>query len=233
MVLTCVSAYFPVKSKHQNNVYLNWFENTLSINCPYIFFTTKSEVELIKFFRKGLPTYFVECEIEDFYAYKYKDRMTTHDSHCPSVELNLIWNEKIFMVQKASEINPFNSVWFHWIDAGTCAYRDVNPTDKEFPNKNFLETLPKDKFIFSSSLGYIESRINATDYYHYVAATAFLLHKTFIDKYVETYKDYMEKLIDKNNIWSEQVIFTHIFKDRPELYFKLCDGYGEVTKLLY
>jgi hypothetical protein len=43
----------------------------------------------------------------------------------------------------------------------------------------------------------------------------------------------LEKLLDKNNIWTEQVLLTHIYKDNPNLFFKLCDGYGEIVKYLF
>ena len=229
MELTCVSCYFPVKNKH-NDKYLDWFKNTLSINCPYVFFTNK--IDIIKQFRKDLPTYYIECEIEDFYTYKYKDKMLTHPVHCPSVELNLIWNEKIFMIQKAYEINPFHSNWFKWIDAGLCIYRDISPPNKPFPNTDILQNLPTDKFIYSSSTKYNEKSVTNNNYYHHISGT-FILHKNIINKYSTIYKDYLEKKIDKINIWTEQVIYTHIYKDFPDLYFKLCDGYGEITKVLF
>ncbi len=44
--------------------------------------------------------------------------MKTDSTHCPSVELNLIWNEKIFMLQKAYKLNIYNSDYFMWIDVG-------------------------------------------------------------------------------------------------------------------
>ena len=74
MSLTCVSCYFHVKSKFNNNVYLEWFENTLSINCPYVFFT--NDIELIKKYRKDLPTYYIECKIEDFNTYMQQFAIT-------------------------------------------------------------------------------------------------------------------------------------------------------------
>ena len=37
---TCVSAYWNVKNKHDNSYY-NWFNNTLKIDCPYVFFSDK------------------------------------------------------------------------------------------------------------------------------------------------------------------------------------------------
>lgn len=231
MSLTCVSSYFKVKNKHGNE-YNNWFENTLSINCPYVFFSNKESIEIIKPFRKNLPTYYIEIEIEDFYAFKYKNSITIHPRHCPSIELNLIWHEKIFMIQKASILNPFNSDWFKWIDSGICTYRYTKPPTIPFPDIDKLHKLPTDKFIYSSSEIYNKNLVTNTNYYHHVSGT-FILHKKIIDKFVDIYKCYLEKLIDKKNIWTEQVIFTHIYKDHPEIFFKLCDGYGEIIKVLF
>jgi len=36
-----------------------------------------------------------------------------------------------------------------------------------------------------------------------------------------------------NLFMTEQVILTYIYKDRPELFYKLADGYCEVIKYLY
>jgi hypothetical protein len=232
MSLTCVSCYFPVKNKHGDN-YLNWFRHTLSINCPYVFFTDKNTIDLIKSFRKDLPTYYIECSIEEFYTYKYKDKMITHPLHCPSVEVNLIWLEKIFMMKKASELNPFNSDWFKWIDAGICVYRERDTIKKDFSYIEKLNCLPKDKFIFSESeIPYNELLYTKTNYWHYISGT-YILHKNFINTYTDIYKTYLDKLIDKNNIWTEQVIYTHIYMDHKELYFKLCSGYGEISLYLF
>jgi hypothetical protein len=230
--LTCVSGYFPVKNKH-NNQYLEWFETTLDINCPYVFFTNRECVDMIKKFRKNYPTYFIICDIADFEVYKFKDRMISDPTHCPSVELNLIWNEKIFMVQKAFKINPFNSEFFMWIDSGICIYRNEKPPQTIFPDKNKLDTLPKDKFIFCSSKDYYnEFLVQNTNYYHYISGT-FIMHKTCIDNFSYIYMTYMDTLVDKNNIWTEQVILTHIYKYNPTFFYKLRDGYGEIVKYLF
>ena len=231
-MLTCVSAYFHVKNKHADK-YLDWFENTLSINCPYVFFTNSKSIDIIKKYRKGLPTYYIECDIEDFFTYKYRNKMITHQTHCPSIELNLIWNEKIFMIQKAYEINPFNSEWFQWIDAGICNYRDKKPPNISFPNINKLNLLPKNKFIYSSSCGYIKNLVTKTNYYHHISGTTYLIHKSLINTFVNIYQLYLENLVDKNNIWTDQLLLTHIYKDNPNLFFKLCDGYGVIVDYLF
>ena len=235
MSLTCVSCYYQVRNKHDVK-YNNWFKNTLAINCPYVFFTNKDSIETIKSFRKDLPTYYIECDIEDFKTYNHKDKMITESTHCPSIELNLIWNEKIFMIQKAYELNPFNSDWFKWIDAGICIYRNSEPPNCLFPfNENKLNNLPKDKFIYSSSESeyYNNDLVSITNYYHHISGTSYILHKECINKFVLLYITYLDKLIDKNNIWTDQVVLTHIYKENPDIFFKLTDGYGEITRYLY
>jgi hypothetical protein len=230
---TCVSGYWPVKNKHDSK-YNDWFKNTLAVNCPYVFFSNKEGIEFIKHFRKDLPTHYIELEIKDFETYKYKYMLKTHPDHCPSVELNLIWHEKLFLVKRASELNPFNSEWFHWIDAGQCVYRNEIPPSSVFPNPEKIDKLPKDKFIYSSSDPYNEYKVSKTNYYHHVAGTSYLLHKTLINKFLLIYKEYLEKYLDYTNVlYNDQVILTHIYKDNKNLFHKLCDGYGEVTRSLY
>jgi hypothetical protein len=229
---TCVSGYWIVKNKHDYK-YNDWFKNTLSINCPYVFFSNKEGIEFIRQFRKDLPTHFVELEITDFECYKYKDILKTHPEHCPSAELNLIWHEKLFLVKRASELNPFNSEWFHWIDAGHCIYRDETPPLSVFPNPGKIDKLPKDKFIYSSSDPYYEHKVSKTDYYHHIAGTSYLLHKSLINKFLLIYKEYLEKLSYSNSVITDQIVLTHIYKDNKDLFHKLCEGYGEITRYLF
>jgi len=232
MSTTCVSCYYKIKNKHGDK-YNNWFNNTLAINCPYVIFSNKEGIEIIKQYRSSYPTYYVELEIEDFYTYKYKDRFRTHPQHCPSVELNLVWNEKIFMLEKAYLLNPFNSIWFKWIDAGISIYRNLYPPQTVFPNLDKLSNLPHDKFIYSSSSSkpYDEGLVKQNNYYHTISGT-YIIHKNIINQFVTIYKIYLDKLLDNNNIWTDQVVLTHIYKDNPNLFFKLCHGYGGITRYL-
>ena len=231
--LTCVSSYYEVTNKHGDK-FKKWFDTTLQINCPYIIFTTENLVDMLKSYRVGFPTVFIVCNIEDFYTYQFKDRMLIDKYHCPSVELNLIWNEKIYMIQKAMYMNPFNSDWFKWIDSGICTYRKQPPPTKRFPNISTLQLLPTDKFIFSSSDSpqYIANRVKPQNYYHHISGT-YVLHKNMIDLFTKLYSTYMQSLVYKNNFWTDQVILTHIYKDHPEMFYKLCDGYGTIVEYLY
>jgi len=241
---TCVSGFWQVTNKHGNK-FLEWFKTSLAINCPYVFFSNKEGIALIKLFRKNLPTYYIECNLEDFYTYQYKDKMAVHLTHCPSKELNLIWNEKLILMEKAKNINPFNSEFFCWVDAGICTYRTIMPPQEPFPNIEKLNRLPKDKFIYSASTEWNPKEVSTANYYHHISGT-YILHKDIITVFTDMYKLYLDKIfnsinevninevnISKMNIWTDQVILTHIFKAYPHKFYKLCDGYGSIFKMLY
>lgn len=229
--LTCVSGYWKINNKHDNK-YDEWFYKTLKIKAPYIFFTNKENIPFIKKYRGNLPTYYVIINITDFITYKFRNKIKTDQMHCPSIELNLIWNEKIFLLARAHKLNPYNSDFFCWVDAGIYIYRDQYPSKKIFPNLYKLSKLPTNKFIYSSSTNYEHNNVRNDNYYHHIAATAFILHKSIIKNFSKLYYIYLVKLLDLNNIWTEQVILTHIYKDYPHLFYKLCHGYGDIIKSL-
>ena len=232
--LTIVSGYWKIKNKHGNN-FDNWFDNSLKINCPYVFFGDAESIAMIKPHRVNLKTHYIECSISDFYTYKYYNTIKTDPRHCPSVELNLIWNEKLFLMQKAMELNPFQSEYFAWVDAGICTYRYTRPPIKEFPDLVKLNILPKNKFIFTSSASHIfnPKSVSPNNYYHYISGT-FILHRDFINEYIKIFKNYLDKyLTTPSNIYTDQVINTYIYKDHQEMFYKIGDGYGVIMELLY
>jgi len=232
--LTIVSGFWRVTNKH-NNKFDDWFSKTLKINCPYIFFGNKESIDIVKEHRESLPTQYIHCEISDFYTYKYINYIETHPVHCPSKELNLIWNEKLFLLKYASELNCFNTDYFAWVDSGICIYRDNMPPTDPFPNLDKLMALPKDKFIFTSSNDVFDNRYVCNSiYYHYISAGIFIMHKSFINDFVSLYKQFIDELLPtKNWIYTEQVILTHMFCFFPHLFHKMTDGYGNIIPLLY
>ena len=44
---------------------------------------------------------------------------------------------------------------------------------------------------------------------------------------------YLDKLTIHKNIWTDQLILSHIYKDREDLFHKLCNGYGNLIPRLY
>ena len=233
--LTVVSGYWVIKNKHDDE-YLKWFKNTLAIQCPYVFFGNKESIKIAKRFRPApqFVTHYVVYNITEFETYKYKDRMITDPRHCPSQELNLVWNEKIFMIAKVKALNPFKSEFFAWIDAGISEYRDRPPPPSPFPNRGRLASLPKDRLLYNATQnGPFNPALLDMPNYHYVAGTAFLLHVSLVDRMVELYRATIDRVLSTNKLYSDQMIFSHILKDHPQLF--CCAGYyyGKLVPLLY
>lgn len=237
MLLTIVSGYWNVKgAKHTIETFHKWFKNTLLINCPYVFFGDKEAIDYVKKIRINLPTTYVEMEMTEFETYQYKNNLIEHSVHCPCKELLLIWNEKIFLLHKAKKINPYNSDFFMWVDAGVCIYRSTPPPSVPFPDNEKLHSLPKNKFIFTSSdfPWFQPERVHDNHYYHFIAGTSYMIHINFIDDFTELYRQYCRKYLSQYNwINSDQKILTHIYNDFPELFHQIGHGYGEILNLLY
>ena len=237
-MLTVVSGFWNVKSKRNTNsdTYLKWFQNSLLINCPYVFYGTADIIQIVKEIRKDLPTYYVELEIKDFNTYKYYDDVQTDPVHAPSKELQLIWLEKLFLVQKTMHLNPFSSTHFMWIDSGICIYRDIKPPEISFPNKEKLLALPKNKFGFCSSEYpfFLRDQVVEGNYYHYFSMGSFVLHTDMIDDFIKLYIEYLDKLLPKRHFsFTEQVVLTFIYRDHEKLFHKISDGYGSAIGALY
>lgn len=232
--LTIVSGYWIVTNKHGDK-FLEWFEKSLKINCPYVFFGTKETIAIVKEHRGLLPTHYIELELSDFYTQRYCKDFQTDPTHCPSKELNMIWNEKLFLMQKAAHLNPFKSEFFAWVDAGITNYRNKTPPTTVFPDPAKLKTLPKDKLIFTASgpAKFKAEQVSPTTYYHFVSGT-FMLHKAYIDSFVEKYSQYLDKYVPmKTTVFTEQVILTYMYKDNPVWFHILGYGYGYLLALLY
>lgn len=234
--LTFVSGFWIIQNKHDDKYY-DWFERTLQINCPYVFFGNEKSIEIVKKYRKDLPTHYILLEIKDFYTYKFYNNIQTHSFHCPSKELNLIWNEKVFLMKKAMDLNIFNSEFYGWVDAGLCIYRDNSsiPPKTIYPNADKLMKLPKNKFIFSSSVTkiFIPQFLNSLDYYHYISGSSYIIHKSFINIFLHIYKSYLDFYLPKNEWkYTDQKILTYIYARAPKLFYKLADGYGNIIPML-
>ena len=233
--LTIVSGFWNIKSKHKESDFRSWFWTSLRINCPYIIFGDKESLSIIYPYRNGLPTQVVELAIEDFYTYQYKDTIGINERHVPTKELNMIWNEKLFLIQKAKELNPFQSEWFLWVDAGICLYRSVLPPQKSLSESKKLFDLPKDKLIFTSSEQpeFNEKEFQKDKYYHFISGT-YMIHSSSVDGFVNLYKEACQKYLTLSEWYhTDQVILTKMYKEKKELFHNVGHGYGKILDYLF
>ena len=222
-MVTFVSCFYLVNNKHGDS-YKKWFNTTLRVNAPYVFFGTKESIDLVTPFRQGLPTIFVERNISDFVTFPFRHKMKTHPVHCPSVELNLVWNEKVFMLRDAASVNPFRSEFFAWIDAGICTYRDRPPPLLGIQTTRFLD---HHRFNYTASNPY---RPGIGYDSHHVSGTLFVIPVGLLPTIARLY---FEKLGELTAILTDQVVLTHLFESNKPLFHRVCDGYGTIFPKFY
>ena len=142
----------------------------------------------------------------------------------PSEEIGVIWLDKIFMIQDAISENPFQSDWYVWHDAGNAYYRNNPIKTSTWPSTRGLQSLPKDKFIYTSSWYPITE--------HSVAGTAFMLHKQIIFQLIEYFWVPYKNCVD-HKCGSDQILFSRIKDIHPEFFYQIGYGYGILIEKLF
>lgn len=220
--VTVVSGYWKIKSKHTDDEYDDWFKNTLALNVPYVFFhDNELTKERVSKFRDKLQTIFIERPIATFTSSKTYRPHWIHDVHVPTDDLGKIWIEKVAMVTEAVRINPYNSEWFAWVDAGNAYYRDKKPSSYKWPSTDILSRLPKDKIIYAGT--------NVDE--HDFAGAAFMYHKDIANEVDRLFYEQYSLCASEHNDWNcgfDQCVFTDLKKRRPDLFYRMGDGYGGI-----
>ena len=235
--LTLVTALYKIKSKRSFYFYQQWINNFLKINKPVIFFIDPKISETIKSKRSSKfknKTKWIELEMKEFYTYKkylkyFKETNLIDKERYHTVELYLVWAEKIVFLKKAIEDNPFNSTCFYWIDAGYFRERSYK--------QNFLDNWPSTKrCIEDPRITFISMRQLGSDViktFQYLNMTHSFFNVTNVggnffggtSLYIlEFYKKYFEALeVWHNNsffIGKDQNIFAYVIYLNPQ-YCKL------------
>jgi len=222
--ITVISGFWNVKNKYNGfETYKKWFNNSLKINQRYIFFTNKSNNDIIKEYRNNYETEFIDYDIHDFYSKNYlPSTFVTHNIHVPSLELALIWNEKMHLVKLAKDYDLVNNnltEFYIWIDAGVAPYRNITPPDIRLNLLN-INSLPHNK------LSYAE--VDDT-----ITGSVLIFHRDIIDTLHDIYYNTLATCNDSFSCGSDQYIFTTILKKYPSYFYRMSFGYGENLIKLY
>jgi hypothetical protein len=157
MATTLVTAYYNIDSikysdAHKN--YMIWGNNLLKLETNIILFTEEYLVSEIKKMRENKPIEIICIPFQQLETWKlYKEKWIEHNEKDPEKSIHIpelysLWAEKVFFVEKAIELNPYNTEYFFWCDFG--GFRDLDiPFEiiNSFPSSKYL---PKDKIILQS-----------------------------------------------------------------------------------
>lgn len=226
-------------------LYLHWFEKTLQLKSPMVIFVDPSTKDFVENCRKNTETLIIEEPLENAPYYHLKKLMDsvieseTYQSkvkdpariECKSSLYNIIQYSKFGWVQRASEINPFNTNLFLWLDAGISRFFnsvELN-IDKEYPSQNSISTIGdiKDKTVIQIFLSYYPDLVNSTylssdyllDNRSFVAGGIFMSHKDSIGRIKEAVDLVLEKeMLEKSILNNEQIALGYLIKNNPDLF---------------
>lgn len=152
---TLVTAFynFPEK-KHSSSKYLEWIANFLC-NCDnymIIYTNDKETADILYEYRNSFlsKTKIIIEPIIDFYTYKYIEKwhenvLIDHERRYHNPNLYMIWNEKTMFMYKSSKYDYFNTEFYAWVDIGMIRNTNDIVYIKDFPNKERLENIRRDK----------------------------------------------------------------------------------------
>ena len=248
-MVTIVTSLYDINRRNLDgrswDTYLEWFGKTLELKSPMVIFVDSTTEEFVKKIREGLPTKLIVEPIEKAPYYHLKDQMDsiinspeyhfrvkdTNRIECKSSLYDIVQFSKFGWVERAAEMNPFETDLFLWLDAGISRF--FGPlgisTDMEYPGKNSLEEIGnlEDKIylqMFMSSypdLSYADSigEDYLLDNRSYVAGGIFMANKKSISKVKEKIDGVLFDLMLSNKIVNnEQIALGYLIKKNPEMF---------------
>ena len=148
---TVVIGYFPLKkSKHSLAEYRSWLENLIGFcQSPMVIFTSAEYYPILNSLRRNgsLPSYFIIDYNSPLEMPPIKPLVSTFERQHPidperryhSVELYAVWCAKSYMLNRSAELNPFQTKYFFYLDAG--AFRSPHYRFEAWPHGPAISTL--------------------------------------------------------------------------------------------
>jgi hypothetical protein len=145
---TTVTAFYEIPSKFHSSQYWDWIANfSQVVKERLVIFTSP---DLVDRFNILFPNaVIIQKRFEDLHHSKYYNDyeksldMDYQKGH--SIELYIIWAEKVKFIMEAIKENPFNTEKFVWCDIGIFRQRQFFHLFKDFPKPS---NIPDDKMTF-------------------------------------------------------------------------------------
>jgi len=202
------------------------FADEYILKLPYnlIVFTDSIDVEDYIREKRKEKLYILNVPFEDTYYYKHLTTLVELQSKFNIINGNrehetplyiILNNNKFYFMEKAIELNPFNSEHFIWIDFG------INHVAKnpEKINEWFLFIPDKIKQLCINP--YIENIDNKTMFkyiYHHIAGGLFSGSKENLLKYCNLFKEKTEQIYSDEWYQIDEAVITMIERDNPDLF---------------
>ena len=241
--VTIVSALFNIErvDGRKWHEYMEWFETFLELKTSMILFTTEDISEFIKEKRGSLPTNIVIQTIEEMPYYRlkdqiqdildsdeYKENISDPDRiECKQAMYSVIQYSKFPWLKIATELDPYDSDFFFWLDAGGSRFFGIYDLKKEYPSEEAVKSLEEmgESFLVQQNTEFYPDLSDAEelglDYLYdnrsYVLGSMFGGHKNSVPKICDMVEDiFVNEMINKGNVNNEQIALGYLIKKYPD-----------------
>lgn len=246
MSITFSSCFYVMKSKYEPSTYVEWMNNFISIinHVNLVIYTDENSSKYIDTKNNSRIKVIIK-PLEKFYNYKHKDFWIKNHEINDSLnkntqwELNMLWCEKIWLVNETIENKYFDTDIYGWCDIGYFrnTSRDVNTKKlKNWCNPDKVKTtLNLDKIYYA----YISKNIKGLEFLkaiiknkneiglpacpippnqRSVAGGFFILHKNKLNWWKETFEAKLQLYIDNNCLVKDDqmIIVDCVFSNESE-----------------
>jgi len=232
---TIVSMFYKIREKENINLdcslnhpierYLK-FADEYILKLPYNLIVFTDSIDVADYIREKRKEklYIFNVPFEDTHYYKHLTTIVELQSKFNIINGNrehetplyiILNNNKFYFMEKAIELNPFNSEHFIWIDFG------INHVAKnpEKINEWFLFIPDKIKQLCINP--YIENIDNKTMFkyiYHHIAGGLFSGSKENLLKYCNLFKEKTEQIYSEEWYQIDEAVMTMVQRENPDLF---------------
>lgn len=228
--VTLVTALYDIQrekmAKIANNYrpfsdYQRWFRRLLQINCPLVIYLPASLQEELKYRPQNYPTEVRLCEFEKLPIHRYRDQIVHNMHQLPSKGVSLkniefinpdysvVIHSKMLLLNQEREVNPFQSQYIFWIDAGFQRQDWSIDITQPWPDSRKIE-MCQNKFLFMTKS--IPQTIHPMEFLkrneNQITAYFFGGHVSTIGETTNRFLQKFHWMLDQGLINNEQNLFT-------------------------
>jgi len=250
--LLATTGYWRIPSKRgdvnqSDAVYNQCMTHVMTLNCPLAIYGSPDTLKEMQHARGT-----VEPPLRDTVAlsvdqlgpcaahqelWKHASKYT-NQYDVPSVELGCVWDGKPGLLARSARQHS-GYKWHAWVDV--CMGHGVVPFphgSAPWPSSQRLHELPEDMITvsYSGQNGCEECREGWT-YCHCIAGTAFVVPDALVEDFASNFSQKVDACLaafDQEDTGayvclSDQVVFTKLMLENPQLFFFSSAGYGSVA----
>jgi len=252
MSVTIVTAFFDIQRQTKGDgrtieEYLSWIQKTLQLNCNLFIVTESQFVPFMKKYRPNdYPMFIQEDTLENASYYKYLPQMKDilkSDSYkqriaypnrveCVLPEYNVIQYSKFGWLEEAIRINPFQSEYFFWMDAGISRF--FGDVDIRLPYPSI--SIDTDKFMIQPREDIFTYPIDDTFLWkadNLFKGGMFGGNATILSILSKKIEEEFNIMLTQCVVNNEQLAITLVWKKNPELFYLISSEKSPCDVLQY